>query len=83
MVNTSALIYSDRYLIYIKGSDYRTLLIRDSTAGVRVYAHNTEQDMGDAHTEIRNSSDVALYGAKSEGNYVAVWIRDSHNVRIY
>lgn len=66
--------------ILLQRGDYRTLLINGSTLGIRMYAHNTEQDVGDAHTEIRWSQNVTLYGAKSEGNYVAVWIRDSHDI---
>lgn len=66
-----------------QGGNYRTLLVRNSTDGLRMYAHNTEQDVGDAHTEIRWSRNVTLYGAKSEGNYVAVWIRDSSDVTVH
>ena len=41
------------------------------------------QDVGDAHTEISHSRNVTLYSAKSEGNYVAVWIRDSEDVSMF
>jgi hypothetical protein len=67
-------------------SGYRTLLINNSKHsgdGLRFYAHNTEQDVGDAHTEIRYSQNVTLYGAKSEGNYAAIWIRDSDLVTMH
>lgn len=69
--------------ILVQGGGYRTLLINGSTDGLRMYAHNTEQDMGDAHTEIRWSKNVTLYSAKSEGNYVAIWIRDSDGVTVH
>jgi hypothetical protein len=72
-------------ILYQQGG-YRTLLINNSNHsgdGLRLYAHNTEQDLGDAHTEIRYSHNVTLYGAKSEGNYVALWIRDSDLVTVH
>lgn len=46
--------------ILLQKSNYRTLLINGSTSGARFYAHNTEQDNGDAHTEIRYKS-VYIY----------------------
>ena len=36
----------------------------------RFYPLNAEQDFGEAHTEIRYSSNVTMFGAKSENNYV-------------
>ena len=36
----------------------------------RFYPLNAEQDFGEAHTEIRYSSNVTIFGAKSENNYV-------------
>ena len=36
----------------------------------RFYPLNAEQDFGEAHTEIRHSSNVTIFGAKSENNYV-------------
>lgn len=54
-----------------------------STAGVRFYPLNAEQDFGEAHTEISWSSNVTIYGAKSENNYVVLWIRDSTAVTLH
>eukprot|EP00041_Stephanoeca_diplocostata_P039365 m.1618360 g.1618360 ORF g.1618360 m.1618360 type:complete len:865 (-) comp25377_c0_seq9:4607-7201(-) len=69
--------------ILLQKSNYRTLLINGSTSGARFYAHNTEQDNGDAHTEIRYSHNVTLYGSKAESNYAVVWIRDSDRIAIH
>ena len=63
--------------IYLQRPSYRTVLVNGSTAGVRFYPLNAEQDFGEAHTEIRYSRNVTMYGAKSENNYVVLWIRDS------
>ena len=68
--------------ILLQGSSYRTLLM-DGAHDVRFYAHNTEQDFGNAHTEIYRSFNVSLFGTKSEGNNVDVWIRDSDLVSIH
>ena len=62
---------------------WRTLLVNGSTSGLRMYAHNTEQTFGDAHTEIAFSSNVSFFGAKTEDNFVAIWIRDSSAVRVH
>ena len=50
----------------LQGPGYRTLLVSHSTAGLRFYAHNTEQDFGDAHTEVAHSRNVTFFGTKSE-----------------
>ena len=62
---------------------YRHLLIVNSTHEVRMYQVDTEHCRGDANTEIRNSSNVEIFGLKSEGNFVVVWLRDVENVTLY
>jgi hypothetical protein len=62
---------------------YRTVLVNGSHDGVRFYPLNAEQDFGEAHTEIRYSSNVSIYGSKSENNFVVVWIRDSDMVQLH
>eukprot|EP00927_Polykrikos_kofoidii_P029249 TRINITY_DN2532_c0_g2_i1.p1 TRINITY_DN2532_c0_g2~~TRINITY_DN2532_c0_g2_i1.p1 ORF type:complete len:844 (+),score=112.04 TRINITY_DN2532_c0_g2_i1:34-2532(+) len=69
--------------ILLQGPSHRILLVNGSTSGLRFYQHNLEQTFGDAHSEIRWSKNVTLYGAKSEGNYVALWIRDSDLVTVH
>lgn len=69
--------------VALQQGGYRSLLINGSTSGVRFYPHNMEQDVGDAHTEIYRSTNITMYGSKSEGNHVSVWIKDSDLVTIY
>ena len=69
--------------VWLQLPSYRSLLVNGSTAGVRFYPLNLEQDFGEAHTEIRYSFNVTAYGAKSENNYVVVWIRDSDLVTVH
>eukprot|EP00927_Polykrikos_kofoidii_P054845 TRINITY_DN491_c0_g1_i1.p1 TRINITY_DN491_c0_g1~~TRINITY_DN491_c0_g1_i1.p1 ORF type:complete len:873 (-),score=139.97 TRINITY_DN491_c0_g1_i1:160-2724(-) len=69
--------------VLLQRPSYRTLLVNGSTSGLRFYQHNIEQDFGDAHSEVRWSTNVTMYGAKSEGNYVALWIRDSDLVTVH
>jgi len=69
--------------VLLQRPGYRTLLINGSTSGLRFYPHNTEQAFSDAYTEIRWSSNVTLFNAKSEGNYVVLWIRDSDLVTVH
>ena len=69
--------------ILLQDPSYRTVLVNSSTTGVRFYPLNAEQDFGEAHTEIRYSRNVTMYGAKSENNYVVIWIRDSDMVTLH
>ena len=69
--------------ILLQDPTYRTVLVNGSTAGVRFYQLNAEQDFGEAHTEIRYSTNVTMYGAKSENNYVVIWVRDSDLVTLH
>eukprot|EP00117_Sycon_ciliatum_P038832 scpid44997/ scgid1637/ len=62
---------------------YRHLLVKDSTAGLDFYQLNTEHGRGDANTEVRNSSNVRVFGLKSEGNYAVLWIHASSHVSLY
>merc|ERR1711871_1553599 len=72
---------SDQVLLQLPG--YRTLLVNGSTGGLGFYPLNAEQDFGEAHTEIFNSSNVTIFGAKSENNFVVVWIRDSDRITLH
>jgi hypothetical protein len=50
-----------------------------------LFVHRADdvQDFGEAHTEIRFSRNVTIFGSKSENNYVVVWIRDSDLVTVH
>ena len=41
------------------------------------------QDFGEAHAEVAHSSNVTVYGSKSENNFVVIWIRDSDSVVVH
>ena len=69
--------------VYLQGENYRTLLVLNSTAGAGFYPLNAEQDFGEAHTEVRYSSNVTFFGAKSENNYAVLWVRDSADVSLH
>eukprot|EP01052_Picozoa_sp_SAG31_P023329 SAG31_NODE_1917_length_6923_cov_8.914897_2_plen_88_part_00 len=56
--------------VLLQQEGYRTVLVNGSSAGVGFYPLNAEQDFGEAHTEIRYSRNVTMFGAKSENNYV-------------
>ena len=60
------------------GPNYRHLLVQGRSGGAtRFYHLNTEHAISDSNTEIRNASNVSIYGLKSEGRYNVLWIRDS------
>jgi hypothetical protein len=69
--------------ILLQRPRYRTVLVNGSTYGVRFYPLNAEQDFGEAHAEVAYSSNVTVYGSKSENNFVVMWIRDSDSVTIH
>ena len=63
---------------------YRTVLVNGSqNYGVRFYPLNAEQDFGEAHAEVRWSSNVTAYGSKSENNFLVLWVRDSDRVTVH
>ena len=68
--------------ILLQQAGYRTLLVSDSQ-NVRFYAHNTEQDFGNAHTETLRSQNISYFGTKTEGNNVVHWIRDSDGISVH
>ena len=69
--------------VWLQGPGYRTVLINGSTDGVGFYPLNAEQDFGEAHTEIAWSTNVTMFGAKSENNYVVVWVHDSDLISLH
>lgn len=62
---------------------YRHLLVEDTHEPLRIYQCNPEHARSDANMEIRNSSNVAIFGLKSEGNYPILRINNSNHVRVY
>jgi hypothetical protein len=62
---------------------YRHLLVLNAGGGVAVYQLNSEHSRGDSNTEVNGATDVALFGIKCEGNFPALWVRNSTRVRGY
>ena len=62
---------------------YRHPLINEeSHEPLRIYQCNPEHARSESNMEIRNASNVTLYGVKGEGNYPIVLIRHSDNIRM-
>lgn len=60
---------------------YRHVLVTGRPLHDRCFYHlNTEHAISDANTEIRDASNVAIFGMKSEGRYNVLWIHNSSNV---
>ena len=61
------------------GASYRHVLVTGA-GPTRFYHLNTEHAVADANTEVRDATDVQIFGMKCEGYYPALWIRNSSNV---
>lgn len=61
---------------------YRQILVNGSRAGLRFYNLNPEHGTGDAQSEIAHSTNVSVYGLKSERNFAVLWVRNSSNVLV-
>ena len=67
-----------------QGPGYRHLSVSDTNGlPIRLYAVNPEHAPTNANMEIRNASNLFVYGLKSEGNYPVLWIRDSDNINVF
>jgi len=75
--------YADPESNQLQLPGYRTVLVNGSRSGVGFYPLNAEQDFGDAHAEVRYSTNVSAFGAKSENNFAVLWIRDSDLVSVH
>ena len=69
---------------HYQGPGYRHLLVNNSHAapsgGLAIYHINPDCGRGDATVEVRNSSQVSVFGMKSEGNYCQLWVRESSHI---
>ena len=59
--------------------DYRHILVVNTT-GVRFYHFNPEHAVADANAEFRGSSNISVYGTKSEGHSATLWVRNCTDV---
>ncbi len=63
--------------------DYRHLLIEDTRQPLRFYQCNAENSHSRANIEIRQASDVTMFGVKGEGNMPILWVHDSDFIRVF
>jgi Pectate lyase superfamily protein len=68
--------------VFFTGPKYRHLEVSNTTGPLSFYALNLEHAQSESNSEIKNSSNVVIYGLKGEGNLPIVWVRDSINVSI-
>eukprot|EP00035_Acanthoeca_spectabilis_P001559 m.81023 g.81023 ORF g.81023 m.81023 type:complete len:1212 (-) comp10967_c0_seq1:393-4028(-) len=62
---------------------YRQLVVTDGAGPVSFYHLNCEHGTGEAICEFSNGAhDVAVYGFKTEGNTVALWVRDCDGILV-
>ena len=66
-----------------QGWFYRHLLVDGTTEPLAIYMFNPEHARSEAMVEIRNAANVDVYSMKAEGNYPAVWMHGSRNVRVF
>jgi hypothetical protein len=67
---------------FFQAPGYRHILVDGIDGPLRFYQLNPERVLSEANMEIRNARDVRIFGLKSEGNYPALWIRDSDEIEV-
>jgi hypothetical protein len=63
--------------------NFRQLLITGTTQPLRMYQVDVEYSVSDAMLEIQNARNVDIYGLKSEGNFLVLWVRNSDQISLY
>jgi hypothetical protein len=66
-----------------QGAHYRHIKVGEGSSGVRFYHLNCEHGTGEAICEFEGATDVDIYGFKTEGNFVSLWVRGCDRVRLY
>ena len=66
-----------------QGNNYRHLLVTGGAGPVDFYHLNCEHGTGDSICEFNGAHDVRIFGFKTEGNTVALSIRDSDRIFMY
>ena len=59
--------------------DYRHILVTGATA-VRFYHFNPEHSVANANSEFLSSSNISVFGTKSEGHAATIWVRNCSQV---
>lgn len=72
--------YQEDYLQH--GPSYRHLSISDSPGPIRIYTCNPEHSKGVSEMDILDSSNVTIYGLKTEGNNRALSIERSQDITV-
>ncbi len=65
------------------GPEHRRILIDGIQGPFAIYNTHLQHGQGTTQMEIRNSSNISLYGSKNENKHRVIWIRDSKNVAVY
>jgi hypothetical protein len=55
----------------------------DILTGIGLYHLNCEHGTGEAICEFSHSKDLEVYGLKTEGRFVTLWVRDSDRVSVF
>lgn len=63
--------------------DYRHLKVDGTREPLRFYQLNPEKGELEALVEINNAKNVDIFGMKTEGNYLNLWVRNSDYVNLY
>ena len=74
--------YWSGFLAGPQGPHYRHLKVAD-TKGVGFYHLNCEHGTGESICEFSNSTDLDVYGLKTEGRFVTLWVRDCDRVSVF
>ena len=74
--------YWQGYLAGPQGPLYRHLKVAD-THGVGFYHLNCEHGTGESICEFTDSTDLDVYGLKTEGRFVTLWVRDCDRVSVF
>lgn len=61
-------------------SRYFHYLVNGSTTGLSFYHTNPDCPHGAGGVQVLRSNGVNIFGHKSEGNFVTLWIRESSNI---
>jgi len=63
--------------------DYRHLKVEGTREPLRFYQLNPEKGEVEALVEFNDARNVNIFGMKTEGNYVNLWVRNSDYVNLY
>ena len=65
------------------GPGHRRMLIDGIKGPFALYNAHLQHGQGVTQLEIRNSSNISLYGSKNENSQRVIWVRDSRHISIF